>query len=417
MSQFTKPPFLNNSNIYEVNLRQYTPEGTIRAFMQHLPRLHDMGVEILWLMPIHPIGVVKRKGTLGSYYSISNYLDINPEFGSKEDFKALVKAVHDYDMKIIIDWVANHTSWDNVWTKTNPEFFIKDEQGNFKPPFDWDDVLQIDHNNEAQQAAMTAAMKYWVTDFDIDGFRADLAHLTPLPFWINARKVLSNVKTDLTWLAETEDINYYEAFDIIYAWKWMHATENFVKHNHDLSSLTRLLQQQQKELPPAALQLYFTGNHDENSWNGTEYEKYGVYAKAFAVFNYTYGNSAPLIYSGQENPLMKRLKFFEKDLIDWKPLPGLHDFYKTLISFHKNDLAGAELHFLHLQKNVLAYSRKKDNKEVLVFLNLDTENASIRFHGIAGVNYKNIFTGENIREETEHMIELQPGEYAVFNNY
>lgn len=380
--------------------------------MKHLPRLKDMGVDILWMMPIHPIGAIKRKGTLGSYYSIKDFCDVNPEFGTKEDFKSLVKAVHEHGMKIIIDWVANHTAWDNVWTKTNPGFFVKDEQGNFKPPFDWDDVLQIDHSSKEEQAAMTDAMQYWITEFDIDGFRADLAHLTPLPFWINARERFSRLKHDLIWLAETEDVAYYNAFDIIYAWKWMHATEQFVKHNHDINSLTGLLEKQKHELPENALQMYFTTNHDENSWNGTEYEKYGIYAKALAVFNYTFCNSVPLIYSGQENPVLKRLKFFDKDLIEWKSKPELHDFYKTLINFHHNSFTGGELKFLYRQKNVFSFSRKKEAQEIMLFLNFDKEKVQFDLNIAGNLNYKNIFTGEVISKD-HYKINLEPGGFLV----
>ncbi|MEO8768906.1 MAG: alpha-amylase family glycosyl hydrolase [Ferruginibacter sp.] len=402
-------------NIYEVNLRQYTPEGTITAFIQHLPRLHDMGVEVLWIMPIHPIGVLNRKGILGSYYSVKDFYDVNPEFGTKEDFKILVERVHGYGMKIIIDWVANHAAWDNNWTTTNPEFFERNDAGNFKSPFDWSDVIQIDHSSKTEQAAMLNAMKYWITEFDIDGFRADLAHLTPLPFWINARTSLNTIKKDLLWLAETEETNYYEAFDILYAWKWMHATETFFKENKDINSLISLLQTQQQDIPKDAWQLYFTSNHDENSWNGTEYEKYGIYAKALAVFNYTYCNSVPLIYSGQELPNYKRLAFFEKDIIEWKENIELHAFYKTLITFHKNNFTAGELRFLPSQKNMLAFIRQKEEKAILVFLNLDKEKRRLDFPdtGING-NYKNIFTGEMVFISENITVELEAGGFLLF---
>jgi alpha-amylase len=414
LRNFSSPSFLRLSNIYEVNLRQYTPEGTINAFLNHLPRLHDMGVEILWMMPIHPIGIVKRKGVLGSYYSIKDFCDINPEFGTRDDFKVLVNAVHEKGMKIIIDWVANHASWDNVWTVTNPGFFIHDEAGNFKPPFDWDDVIQIDHSNKDQQLAMQEAMKYWVTEFDIDGFRADLAHLTPLTFWINARNSLDEIKPDLIWLAVSEDIHYFQAFDIVYAWKWMHATEDFFKKQLSVQSLIDVLDQHTKAFPPYSLELFFTANHDENSWNGTEYEKYGIYAKALAVFNYAYQNSIPLVYSGQELPNRKRLKFFEKDLIEWKEDTALHSFYKTLNAFHRNNFEGGELQFFDTDKNILAFSRIKDENCILFFLNLDKQQCKSNFinEQLKGT-YRNIFSGELLSIGTVFNIELAPGEFLL----
>ena len=335
-SLFTQPSFLVNSNMYEVNVRQYTTEGTFKAFEEHLPRLKDMGVEILWMMPIHPIGIEKRKGTLGSYYSIQNHKGINPEFGSEEDFKDLVLKVHSLGMKIIIDWVANHTSWDNVWTQTNPEFFVRDGEGNFVAPYDWDDVIQIDHVSEAEQAAMIDAMQYWITAFNVDGFRADLAHLTPLSFWLKARLQLSAFKKDLIWLAETEEINYHEAFDISYTWRWMHTTQQFVTGEKTLADCVKVLSDYKRDFEEKDLRLFFTSNHDENSWNGSEYEKYGIFAKAWAVVSILYA-SVPLIYSGQEIPNEKRLEFFEKDNLDWKGVISLHQFYKSLLSVRKRN--------------------------------------------------------------------------------
>ena len=406
--------------MYEVNVRQYTVEGTFNAFAAHLPRLKDMGVEILWMMPIHPIGIVKRKGILGSYYSIQNHKWINAEFGTAHDFKELVLKVHALGMKIIIDWVANHTSWDNVWTKTNPEFFVRDEMGNFTAPYDWDDVIQINHSNEGEQAAMIDAMKYWITDFDIDGFRADLAHLTPLPFWLKARTNLSPFKKDLIWLAETEEVNYHEAFDVSYTWKWMHITEQFAKGEKTLADCVKVLMEYKNDFPENALRLFFTSNHDENSWNGSEYEKYGELTKAFAVLSCLYVGVA-LIYSGQELPCNKRLHFFEKDLIEWNDIIALHDFYKTLLTFRKENsvfkdttMNNISIDESLLTKNILAYKIENNNKQLLVFLNLNKISIAenILLHENGGV-YKNIFSGEVINIEIGFLFTTEAGGYCV----
>ncbi len=414
------PAFLKNSNMYEVNIRQYTPEGTFNAFAAHLPRLKDMGIEILWLMPIYPIGAVKRKATLGSYYSIQNFEAVNPEFGTAHDFKMMVEKAHALGMKIIIDWVANHTSWDNVWTKTNPEFFVHDANGHFKPPFDWDDVIQIDHTNVEQQKAMIAAMKYWVTNFDIDGFRADMAHLIPLPFWINARMQIAPFKKDLIWLAETEEIHYHQAFDVSYTWQWMHITEQFIKKEKSLADCVTTLQEYRRDFPANALRLFFTSNHDENSWNGTEYEKYGILAKAFAVFACTY-MGVPLVYSGQELPNTKRLQFFDKDEIAWQPNVELHNFYKILFTLrkNKNELFSAidtSIYFFEelLAKNILAYQLKNEEEEVLVFLNMNTVGVLeyLQLPNINGI-YKNIFTDKDAEMPQKYLLELEGGGYCV----
>jgi alpha-amylase len=417
-SLFIAAPFLSNTNMYEVNVRQYTPEGTFNAFAAHLPRLKDMGVAVLWMMPIHPIGAVKRKGTLGSYYSIADFKALNPEYGTASDFKNLIEKVHALGMKIIIDWVANHAAWDNVWTKTNPNFFERDAEGNFKAPYDWDDVIQIDHKSEAEQYAMIDAMQYWVTDFDIDGFRADLAHLTPLQFWKNARTRLTNIKKDLIWLAETEEINYHEAFDISFTWKWMHATEKFATGEKTFADCIKVLAEYDYDFPKTALRLFFTSNHDENSWNGTEYEKYGILAKAFAVFALTFSD-IPLIYSGQELPNTKRLQFFEKDTIEWGEAFELHDFYKTLFAFRKRSNAfnkNAQVFFYEelISKNIMAYKLTKDNDEVLVLINLNKEN--ILEHLVLPqlhATYKNVFSGEEIKIAEKYLIGLDAGGFCV----
>lgn len=379
-----------------------------------------MGVEILWFMPIHPIGAVNRKGTLGSYYSITDYTEVNPEYGSKADFAALVEQVHALGMKIILDWVANHTAWDNVWTKTNPEFFIKDEHGQFKPPYDWEDVLQIDHSNAGEQQAMIDAMKYWVNDFDIDGFRADLAHLTPLAFWVNARTQLTALKENLIWLAETEEVQYHDAFDISFTWKWMHMSEEYCKGQRSKADLIKVLQQYSTDFAPTALRMYFTSNHDENSWCGTEFEKYTVWAKAFAVFSHTWCG-LPLIYSGQELPVLRRLKFFDKDAIDWSGGAQLHEFYKRLLSLRKRQeaiAAGVQSFpaLLHADDDdkVLAFSRSMNDSRILVFLNLDVQPCWYAFSaGHLFGSYRDIFSEEIVHIKPAGNIFVEAAGYRV----
>lgn len=377
MKQFKPPEFLEASNIYEVNIRQYTSEGTFNAFSKHLPRLKKMGVEILWLMPVHPIGKIKRKGTLGSYYSIKNHKAVNPEFGDEDDLKSLINSAHSFGMKVILDWVANHASWDNVWTVSNPDFFLQNQEG-FISPFDWTDVIQLDHSNIYQQAEMKNCMLYWIEEFNIDGFRADLAHLTPLAFWIDARKQLSEVKDDLIWLAETEDESYCEAFDITFTWRWMHLTEKAIKENDANNVLKSFLQND--KFP--GLRLYFTSNHDENSWNGTAYEKYGIYTKALRAFSFLFPKSVPLIYSGEEAANKKRLNFFDKDQIEWDEYP-LMDFYENLISIRKSidfsQNSNSEISFYN-SNEALGFEIKNLQNSFFVFFNFSKEDSTFTFN-------------------------------------
>ena len=419
---YKRAGWIAQTNIYEVNIRQYTVEGTFNAFAKSLPRLKDMGVEVLWIMPIHPIGKINRKGTLGSYYSISDFKGVNPEFGTATDFKNLVNLVHESGMKIIMDWVANHAAWDHVWTKTHPEYFVRDEAGNFLPPYDWTDVIQIDHTSIAEQDAMIDAMKYWVTDFDIDGFRADLAHLTPLDFWKKARTAIEPLKQNLFWLAESEEINYHEVFDATFTWEWMLRTENFYKGNTDLNGLYSVLAKYETTFPETAHRMYFTSNHDENTWNGTAIEKYGEMLKSLTVFNCTW-NGIPMIYSGEEMPNLKRLQFFEKDSIAWTDEYRYHDFYKTLLALRKNNpalrSADSSVTTFHIitegSKNVMAYLRKTDFSEVLVFLNLSKETSGFTIKDLlVNGSYINVFNKTESYLMPDTFLKMQPWDYLVF---
>ncbi len=291
---FSMVAWAKDSNIYEVNIRQYTEEGSFQAFAKHLPRLKAMGVEILWLMPITPISQKERLGSLGSYYACSSYTKINPEFGNLNDFKQLVETAHLLGFKLIIDWVSNHTGWDHHWTFEHPDWYLKDTAGGFTEVNGWKDVIDLDYRQQAMRLAMIKAMQYWVRECDIDGFRCDMAHLVPLDFWMEAREQCDAIKP-LFWLAECDEPNYHQAFDLSYAWNWMHTSEKISKGAASLNDLRNTLHSY-SQYPFNATKLYFTSNHDENSWNGTEYEKYGQTAKAWWVFAATW-QGLPLIYS------------------------------------------------------------------------------------------------------------------------
>ncbi len=208
-----------NAVIYEVNVRQFTPEGTFKAMENHLPRLKDLGVDILWFMPIHPISQDDRKGKLGSYYAVADYKGVNPEFGSLDDFRDMVKAAHNLGMKVIIDWVPNHSGRDNAWVKNHPDWYKRDDNGKMFGPFDWTDVYEFDYSNPAMRAGMTDAMSFWLREADIDGFRCDVAGRVPVSFWDENRKALEAVKPGIFMLAEaTEPELLQNAFDMDYNW-------------------------------------------------------------------------------------------------------------------------------------------------------------------------------------------------------
>jgi len=413
------------TNIYEVNIRQYTEEGTFNAFTKELPRLKDMGVETLWFMPVTPIAQKNMKGSLGSYYACSDYTSINPEFGTLDDFKNLVDKAHQKGFKVIIDWVANHTGWDHRWTREHPEYYKKDETTqDFRIASGMDDIIELDYNNPHLRKAMIDAMKYWVKECGIDGFRCDLAAWVVQDFWIEARKELDSLKP-LFWLGEFDELDhpeYGEAFDASYTWAWMHKTEDFYKKQLSWDTLYDLLLKYDG-IGDGTMRAWFTTNHDENSWNGTEYEKYGQMAKTLAVFSATW-NGIPLIYSGQELPMHKRLKFFDKDTIPWTGKYDLHDFYKTLLNLHSSNPAlravdprGQTFRIKTSDDtHVLAYLRRDGNKEVFVILNMSEETQPqlvIADNKVAG-NYKNVFSGTTTDFNSDRNLHLDPWGYLVY---
>ena len=378
----------HTTNIYEVNVRQYTPEGTFRAFEKHMPRLKEMGVKTLWFMPITPIAQKNKKGTLGSPYAAADYTSINPEFGTMDDFKHMVNEAHRLGFKVIIDWVANHTGWDHTWTKTNPDFYLKDPKTNdFQIASGMDDIIELDYKNPAMRAAMIDAMKFWVRETNIDGFRCDLAAWVEVDFWQEARPQVDAVKP-LFWLGEFDELenpDYGKVFDASYIWTWMHKTKEFNEGKVSLADLKDLLLKY-SNIGDRSMRAWFTTNHDENTWNGTEYEKYGVFAQPLAVFSITW-NGVPLIYNGQELPLKtKRLEFFEKDPIPWTGKNELQAFYKTLLNLKSLNpaLRGGDPEVTtYILKttdddSILAYVRKNGKHEVLTVLNLSKKFVDFR---------------------------------------
>lgn len=409
-----------HTNIYEVNVRQYTKEGTFRAFQKELPRLKEMGVKALWFMPITPIAQKNKKGSLGSPYAAQDYTAINPEFGSLEDFKSLVKEAHNQGFKVIIDWVANHTGWDHIWTKTHPEYYLIDPKTkDFQIASGMEDIIELDYQKPELRKAMIEAMKFWVKETDIDGFRCDLASWVEVDFWKEARPELDKVKP-LFWLGEYDELEnpeYGKTFDASYSWTWMHKTKDYYEGKISLQDLKSLLKKY-SDIPQPSMRAWFTTNHDENSWNGTEYEKYGVIAKPLAVFSVTW-DGVPLLYSGQELPNHKRLEFFEKDPIAWNGQYALANFYKKLLTLKSNHpaLRGGTTRLLKTsaEDKILAFSRKNGEKEVLVLLNLSKEKVdfTLQENEISG-KYKSLFSGIEKDFSKDKNFHFEVSDYAVF---
>ncbi len=409
-----------NSVIYEVNLRQMTEEGTFKAFQdQHLDRLEDLGVEILWFMPIFPIGEKNRKGTMGSYYAVQNYQTTNPEHGTMEEFKTLVDAAHAKGMKVILDWVANHSAWDNVWLADHPDWFTKDENGNYVPPVeDWSDVMDLNYDNKEMREAMIQSLEFWVKESDIDGYRCDVAEMVPLDFWIDARKRLDAIKP-IFFLAEGEPAELHQAFDMTYAWSFHHLMNEVARGEKGASDVASYWADHQTKYEANDFRMQFITNHDENSWNGTAIERMGENRKGFAVLTYTIPGM-PLIYSGMEADMDKRLKFFEKDVIDWKDLP-LNEFYRKLNLLKKNHpaitngAAGGDLEFVDAgNERVLAFFRSKGGKHVFTLINFSDKEVDIDIkHEKLTGEYFSWFVGSPSRMKGELKGKLKPNNYLI----
>ena len=376
------PAWIMQGNIYEVNVRQYTREGTLNAFAKHLDRLKAMGVQTLWFMPLSPISVKDRKGSLGSYYAVSDYTAVNPEFGTMADWITLVNEIHRKGMKVIIDWVPNHTGADNRWLTEHPDFFVKDSTGKAAMAKDWSDTRQLDYNNPVMEDSMISAMKFWLVRSDIDGFRCDVAWNVPGSFWHKCIPELKKIK-NIFMLAEG-DSSYLpkNGFDAVYPWHMFHMMEKIARGEYPASGLDSIQKETVKRYPANTIQMYFTSNHDENSWNKADYGSFpGKVHEPFAVFTQTMANSVPLIYSGQEEPVLRPLQFFEKDPIEFGKF-GREKFYKTLLNLRKNNPAlSANASFRKIvagdEKAVYAYIRQKGTNKILVILNLSDKEQTI----------------------------------------
>ncbi len=413
----THPHWSIPATIYEVNIRQYTAEGTFNAFRAHLPRLKKLGIDILWLMPVQPIGRINRKGRLGSYYSIRDYRAVNPEFGTPEDLKKLIDEAHRQGMYVILDWVANHTARDHSWTKTHPDFYEHDQQGQFVPPVrDWTDVISLDYTNKTMRDSMAAAMRFWIEKYNIDGFRCDVAFMVPLDFWDGLRPYLEEVKP-VFMLAEGETaILHSRAFDMTYSWNLYKTFNAIAAGKKGGAHIDSLLQEEKRIYPENALRMRFITNHDENSWNGTISERLGAAERAMAVLMTTLPGK-PLLYSGQEIGQKKALRFFDKDTIDWRESP-LTGFYAALFNtYHRHPaLYKGTMKRLPLPGTpaVYAFLRQWRDDKLLILVNLSAGEKSFSLGDMPDISgtWYDVFSDNTLTRPGSDW-RLPPWGYAV----
>lgn len=409
--------------LYQINTRQFTPEGTFRAAQKQLPRLATMGVDILWLMPVHPIGEANRKGSLGSPYAVRDYRAVNPELGTEADFRAFVDEAHRLGLKVILDWVANHSAYDNPLTVSHPEWYTRTPEGALMSPAgtDWSDVADFDYSQPGLRRYMTESLVYWVREFGIDGYRADVAGYVPTDFWETARAELDKVKP-VFMLAEWEQRDLHDrAFDATYGWGWKEAMQRLVKSGEGAGPMRGYYAGQSETWPQAAMRMVYTENHDQNSWDGVAAQIYGPAYEAAIALSFV-GSGLPLIYNGQEAGNDRQLEFFERDPIVWRE--GRHAALleklialKTVTPALHNGRFGAPLIEVptNATADVFAFTRGAAGGRVFAVFNLSPRSQAVQFerarhHG----TFADPLTGAAATFKGGETIDLAPWGYRIF---
>lgn len=375
---------LESAIIYEANIRQYSAEGTFNKFTEGIPGLKELGVKIIWLMPIYPISTTKSKGSLGSYYAISDYAKVNPEFGNLVDLKNLIKVAHENEMYVILDWVANHTGWDHTWLKEHPEYYTKNEAGEITHTVgtDWTDVADLNYDNQEMRVQMLNDMKYWLEEADVDGFRCDVAGMVPLDFWKHTIDELKKVKPIFMLAEAWESELLQNGFDMAYGWDTHHKMNHIAQGKETVKDWDSRMNQVKTQYQKEDILMNFVTNHDENSWNGTVKERMGDASEVMLALSYC-APGMPLIYSGQEYDMDKRLRFFEKDTI-LKTKGEVWPMLEKLATLKKNNKAldGGKkaASYTRIQssdvENILIFTREKEGDKLIFMANLSNKEIS-----------------------------------------
>ena len=421
--QFQHADWSKSASLYQINTRQFTPEGTLLAAAAQLPRLQALGVDILWLMPIHPIGQLQRKGKLGSPYAVQDFRAVNPEFGTLADLQYFVNTAHQLGMHVILDWVGNHTAWDNVLRTSHPEWYAKDYLGRPHPTpwYDWDDIIDLDYQSPDLRRYMTEAMLYWVKVAGVDGYRADAAGLIPLDFWENVSRELRAIKP-VFMLAEWESRDMHAlAFDASYAWSWWDALRQIAEGKADATSLYTYYAWNEKFYPKEAYRLLYTTNHDKNAWDGTEFEIFGAAVDSAIVFSFV-SQGMPMIYNGQEAGNQRRLAFFDRDPIVWQASP-YQALYKNLLALKKHNSAlwngewGASMVQVpnNDPKALFSFVRQNNKDKVFAVFNLSAQTKQASFRdALQHGSYHDFNSGNVVKIDAETSFEMAPWSYRIF---
>lgn len=418
------PEWSYNAVLYEMNIRQMTVEGTFKAATAHLERLKNLGVDVIWLMPVFPIGIKNRKGALGSFYSVRDYCAVNEEFGSMAEFDTFVETAHNLGLKVILDWVANHTSRDNKWLTNKPlDWYERDDDGEAKIPWDWSDTAQLNYQNKEVWQGQIEAMKFWITEHNIDGFRCDMAMLTPIEFWQVVRFSLQQIKPDIFLLAEAEEDNLFQnAFDACYSWNLHHTMCDVAQNKTKVFALRDRIYTDLRRFPRWSMRMTFTSNHDENSWSGSEFTRFGNALEPMTALTFLLPQSMPLIYTGQEVGYDHSFAFFEKDAIPNFDENRYTELYRKLCAIYHShralqsaDRGGS---FIEIDNNapdcLMTFVREVEGDRVVVIANLSPYTVFGDFHtGIYAGEYTDAMT-ENKVTLYEHMWgDIAPWSYKI----
>jgi glycosidase len=423
---YKNPEWSRSAVLYEMNIRQLTSEGTFTAAIERLAFLRSVGVDALWLMPIYPIGEEGRKGSLGSYYSIRDYKAINPEFGTEADFRRFVDAAHALGMKVLLDWVANHTARDARWIDEKPaDWYERDENGVAKIPWDWSDTAKLNYANHDVWLGQIDAMRYWVEKFAVDGFRCDMAMLVPIEFWQEASAELHRIKPDLFMLAEAEEDNLFDrAFNMSYQWNIHHIMVDISKGARRVWDLRNAIHSERERYPREALRMSFTSNHDENSWSGSEQQRFGAALEAMTAMTFLMPSTMPLIYTGQEVDYNHSFEFFERDAIPQEAYVENRttELYRRLaaLKHHERALDGGEWggDLIEIENNakdcMMTFVREVAGSRVVAIVNLSPYTIHADFRtGIYAGDYLDSMSGERVTLDDHVERDIAPWYYQI----
>ncbi len=414
--------WVRDAVIYEVYLRSFSHQGSFRVLEQRLPELKDLGVNVIWLMPIHPVGDLNRKGTLGSPYAVQDYYGINPEYGTLDDFRSLVKSVHAIGMRIIIDLVAEHAAWDSRLVMEHPEWFVKNDEGAITSPNPiWSDVAELNYGHHELRKYMIEMMKYWVRDIGVDGFRCDAAKNVPVSFWEHARTELDKIKPVMMLAESALPEHHFDAFDVTYSWDVYDALSDVIDRTTDATVFNDILTLEYYRFPKGSLKLRFNTNHDENAWDAPAVAKFSPKgARTTAVLSFTYPG-VPLIYNGEEAGNDKKLSLFEKVDIDWTKNLEFRAFYQVLAELRSSHGALRRGEYVPVINSgggkVLSFVRRLGDDQVLVVLNLsrDQRSCEVAIPMFKTNNFMEYFTRTPVSSSNGRLfLEMKSLDYRVF---